>query len=115
MSDETTATKEERSPERWSAQAKSEVVLRLMRGEAIDQVSREVQVPAHQIETWRRDFLEAGVAGLKKRAGDVEARALKQTQAKVGELTMQLELVEMLLEKRGYTDELTRLKKSQGW
>ena len=39
MSDETT-TKEERGPDRWSAQAKSEVVLRLMRGEAIDQVSR---------------------------------------------------------------------------
>ena len=47
MSDETT-TKEERGPDRWSAQAKSEVVLRLMRGEAIDQVSRAVQVPAHQ-------------------------------------------------------------------
>ena len=74
------------APDRWSAQAKSEVVLRLMRGEAIDQVSRAVQVPAHQIETWRRDFLEAGVAGLKKRAGDVEARALKQPQAKVGRI-----------------------------
>ena len=68
---------EDRSPERWSAQSKSEVVLRLFRGEAIDAVSREVQVPAHQLETWRRDFLEAGAAGLKKRAGDVEARALK--------------------------------------
>jgi len=114
MSDET-STQAERGVERWSAQAKSEVVLRLFRGEAVDAVSREIQVLAHQIETWRRDFLEAGAAGLKKRAGDVEARALKQTQAKVGELTMKLELVEMLLEKRGYADELTRLKKSHGW
>ncbi len=34
-------------PERWSAKAKAEVVLRLLRGEAVDAVSREVQVPAH--------------------------------------------------------------------
>jgi len=72
-------------------------------------------VPVHEIETWRKEFLEAAVAGLKKRSHDPEERALKQTQAKVGELTMRLELAELLLEKRGYADELTRLKKSQGW
>jgi hypothetical protein len=36
--------------------------------------------------------------GLKKRGGDPDDRPLKQTQAKVGELTMKLELAEMLLE-----------------
>ncbi len=54
-------------PERWSAKAKSEVVLRLFRGESVDEVSREVQVPAHEIETWRKDFLEGGMGSLKKR------------------------------------------------
>lgn len=102
-------------PERWSAKAKSEVVLRLFRGESVDEVSREIQVPVHEIETWRKDFLDAGMMGLKRRGGDPEERALKQTQAKVGELTMRLELAEMLLEKRGYADELARLKKSRGW
>ncbi len=102
-------------PERWSARAKSEVVLRLFRGESVDAVSREIQVPAHELETWRKDFLEGGMLGLKKRGGDPDERALKQTQAKVGELTMNLELAEMLLEKRGYGDELTRLQKSRGW
>ena len=29
-------------PERWSAKAKSEVVLRLFRGEGVDEVSREI-------------------------------------------------------------------------
>jgi hypothetical protein len=52
---------------------------------------------------------------LKKRHGEGEARLLKQAQAKVGELAMQLELVEMLLEKRGYGEELARLKKSRGF
>lgn len=102
-------------PERWSARAKSEVVLRLFRGEAVEAVSRDIQVPVHELETWRRDFLDAGMVGLRKRGGDVEERALKQTQAKVGELAMKLELAELLLEKRGFADELARLKKSHGW
>ncbi len=102
-------------PERWSAKAKSDVVLRLLRGESVEAVSREIQVAAHEIETWRKDFLEGGVAGLKRRSRDPEERALQQTQAKVGELTMKLELAEMLLGKRGFGDELMRLKKSRGW
>ena len=101
-------------PERWSAKAKSEVVLRLFRGESVADVSREIQVPAHEIETWRRDFLDGGVLGLRRRGGDPEERLIKQTQAKVGELTMKLELAELLLEKRGFRDELTRLKTSRG-
>ena len=102
-------------PERWSAKAKSEVVLRLLRGEGVDVVSREVQVPAHELEAWRRTFLETALEGLKRRHGDAEARLLKQAQAKVGELAMRLELAEMLLEKRGYAEELARLKKQRGW
>jgi hypothetical protein len=47
-------------PERWSAKAKTDVVLRLLRGESVEAVSREVQVPAHELEAWRRTFLEAG-------------------------------------------------------
>jgi hypothetical protein len=102
-------------PERWSAKAKVEVVLRLFRGEAVEAVSRDVQVPAHELEAWRRVFLESGQEGLKRRGGDPEERAVRQAQAKVGELAMKLELAEMLLEKRGYGEELARLKKSRGF
>jgi len=52
-------------PERWSAARKTESVLRLLRGEALDAVSRESQVPAHELESWKRVFLEQGT-----RAGD---------------------------------------------
>src|SRR5713226_6773262 len=102
-------------PERWSAAAKTEVVLRLLRGEAVDAVSREIQVPAHEVEAWRRDFLDGALAKLKRRSGDAADRALTQAQAKIGELTMQQELIEMLLEKRGYGEELAKLKRSHGW
>jgi transposase len=50
----------EELPERWSAQRKTELVLRLLRGEPLDVVSRESQVPAHELESRKRVFLEAG-------------------------------------------------------
>src|SRR5207302_10276543 len=72
-------------PERWSVQRKAELVLRLLRGEALDAVSRESQVPAHELESWKRIFLEQGARGLKTR-NDPEARELTLARAKVGEL-----------------------------
>ena len=91
-------------PERWSVQRKSELVLRLLRGEALDAVSRESQVPAHELESWKRLFLEQGTRGLKTRS-DPEERELTRARAKIGELMMRLELAEHLIEKRGLTDE----------
>jgi transposase len=91
-------------PERWSVQRKSELVLRLLRGEALDAVSRESQMPAHELESWKRIFLEQGTRGLKTRS-DPEERELTLARAKIGELMMRLELAEHLIEKRGLTDE----------
>jgi hypothetical protein len=100
----------EELPERWSAQRKTELVLRLLRGEPLDAVSRESQVPAHELESWKRVFLEAGGRGLKSRS-DPEERELTLARAKVGELTMRLELAEYLIEKRGFADEWKRSKR----
>ena len=94
-------------PARWSAGRKTEVVLRLLRGEPVDMVARETQVPAHELEAWRRVFLTTGTHGLKKQ-GDPEAREVRRLQAKLGEVMMRLELAEDLLEKRGYGDEWRR-------
>ena len=91
-------------PERWSVPRKSELVLRLLRGEALDAVSRESQVPAHELEGWKRICLEQGSRGLKTRS-DPEERELTLARAKIGELMMRLELAEHLIEKRGLTDE----------
>ena len=91
-------------PERWSIQRKAELVLRLLRGEALDAVSRESQVPAPELESWKRIFLEQGSRGLKTRS-DPEERELTLARAKIGELMMRLELAEHLIEKRGLTDE----------
>ena len=55
-----TSPRQEGFPERWSARRKTEIVLRLLRGEDLEAVSREIQVPPQELEDWRRLFLEKG-------------------------------------------------------
>ena len=97
----------EEFPERWSVQRKTELVLRLVRGESLDAVSREHQVPAHELEQWHRVFVEQGKRGLRTKA-EPEDRELTLARAKIGERMMRLELAEDLIEKRGFTDEWKR-------
>ncbi len=99
-------------PERWSAKRKAEVVMRLLRGEDLGEVSREVQVSPPELEEWRRAFLQGAEVGLKKRSGDPLESELTRTRAKLGETMMRLELAEMLLEKRGYGDDVKKLRRS---
>lgn len=106
-----TERRSEELPERWSAQRKTEIVLRVIRGEAIDEVAREIQVPVHEVEEWRRVFLDGGQRGLKRRGLDPEERETRRLQAKVGDLTMRLELAEHLLEKKGFGEDARRLRK----
>ena len=71
-------------PGRWSVQRKTDLVMRLLRGEALEAVSRESQVPGHELERWKRVFLETGARGLKSRA-EPEERELTLARAKIGE------------------------------
>ena len=43
---------------RWSANRKKEAVLRLMRGEPIDALSRELGVEIYRLEEWREKALQ---------------------------------------------------------
>src|SRR5262245_1688818 len=94
-------------PVRCSAARKTELVLRLLRGEALDAVWRESQVPADGRESWKRVFLEQGTRGLRIR-GELEERELTRARAKIGEVMMRVELAEDLIEKKGFADEWKR-------
>jgi hypothetical protein len=83
--------------ERWSVRKKTQVVMRLLRGEDLETVSREIGVTVPELVEWREDFLRAGMEGLKTRPGDPLERKLQEALAKIGDLTMRLEL----WEKRG--------------
>jgi transposase len=86
---------------RFGAKRKGEVVLRLLRGEGLDELSREYCVSPAEISAWRDQFLAGGVESLHSRARAPEARALRDAQAKIGDLTMRLEIAQIALSKRG--------------
>ncbi len=58
---------------RFSAGRKREVVMRLLRGEDLESVSRAGGITAARASHWRAQFLAAGQAGLKSRAPDETA------------------------------------------
>jgi transposase len=80
-----------------------DVVLRLLRGESLEELSRELKIEAHRLAAWRDDFLEGGKQGLKGQRSDrtPDDRALKQAERKIGELTMENEVLRAAAEKRG--------------
>ena len=78
---------------RFSAGRKREVVLRLLRGEDLESVSRAVGITAARAAHWRAQFLAAGQAGLKSRAPDARDEDHRRLQAKIGELLMETELL----------------------
>jgi hypothetical protein len=78
---------------RMSARRKQDAVVRLLRGEDLELLSRELAVTAAELSGWREAFLAGGEASLKSRpaeARDVEIGRLKE---KVGDLTMANELL----------------------
>jgi hypothetical protein len=67
-------------------------VLKLLRGEDIDAVSRELKVTAAKLSEWREAFLASGMAGLKARETDARDDEVAQLKAVLGEMTMRVEL-----------------------
>jgi transposase len=87
-----------RSEVRWSARRKEGIVLRLLRGESLDLLARETGQPAGAISSWREEFLAAGREGLKSRPRPEEDRRLLEAQRKIGELSMDLDIMRALSE-----------------
>jgi len=86
---------------RWSARKKADVVVRLLRGESLDELSRELRVEAHRLQAWRDEFVTGGIEGLKARPLQPEERRLRDAERKIGELTMDNEILRAAARKRG--------------
>jgi transposase InsO family protein len=61
----------------------------------LEELSRELKVEAHRLAAWREDFLEGGKDALKGQRLDRSSddRALRQAERKVGQLTMENEIL----------------------
>ena len=78
---------------RWSTRRKMEVVLRVLRGEDLDSLSRELHVTAAAMAQWRDQFLASGQAGLRSRESDERDLEISRMKTKIGEITMENELL----------------------
>jgi hypothetical protein len=87
--------------QRWSAGRKREVVLRLMRGEAAELLSRELGLPIVKLEQWRQRAEAALEGALKEREADQADSQLAAAMQRIGELTMENELLRAKMERPG--------------
>ena len=80
---------------RFSAQRKAQAVIRLLGGEDLETLSRQLGVTAATVSRWREDFLAAGTSGLKAHSNENDPREdlIQRLRAKIGELTMENELL----------------------
>ena len=87
--------------QRWSAARKREVVLRLMRGEAAELLSRELGLPVFRLEQWRQRAEAALEGALKEREADQADSQLAAAMQRIGELSMEIELLRARIARPG--------------
>jgi len=78
---------------RMSRPRKREAVLRLLRGEDLEMVSRALGVTAATLSGWRDAFLAAGEAALATRAGSGEELAAERLKGRLGEALIERDLL----------------------
>ena len=80
------------------AKRKQSAVLRLLRGEDLELVSRKLAVTAAELSAWRDTSSAAGEGSLKTRPAAGRDHEIGRLKAKVGDLTMANELLEGKIE-----------------
>lgn len=94
-------------PEGWrrdSVGRKREVVLSLLRGESAEDLSRELGVSSYRLERWRERALSGIDGSLREREGDAVSEELAAAMKRIGELTMENEVLRMRVEHVGTLD-----------
>jgi transposase len=79
--------------QRFAAKRKLRAVSRLLRGEPLELVARELNVTAARLSEWRDRAVLAAEAALKERNNDDRDDEIVRLKGKVGEMTMETELL----------------------
>jgi hypothetical protein len=87
--------------QRWSVARKREVVLRLLRGESVELLSRELGVPIFKLEQWRQKADAALDGALKEREAEAASTELAAAMQRIGELSMEVELLRARMDRPG--------------
>ena len=80
-------------PKRFSVQRKMAIVARLLRGEPLELVARETKVSVARLTEWRERALAGAALALKERERDERDDEIARLKSKVGEITMDNELL----------------------
>jgi hypothetical protein len=80
-------------PKRFSVRRKMTIVARLLRGEPLELVAREANVSIARLSEWRERALAGAATALKERERDDRDDEIARLQSKVGEITMDNELL----------------------
>ena len=80
-------------PKRFSVQRKMAIVARLLRGEPLDLVARQTNVSVAKLTEWRDRALAGAATALKERERDDRDDEIARLKSKVGEITMDNELL----------------------
>lgn len=94
-------TQEKAVIKRWSSARKKEAVLRLLKGETVDRLSRELGVTMAQLETWKEMVLTRMEFLLKDRSDEPLYAELESAKKQIGELCMENELLREKSRKQG--------------
>src|SRR2546428_7448097 len=73
---------------RWSAKRKAAAILRLLRGEDLETLSRELGVTAATLSGWRDQFLDGGEANLRARGAEEADEEIPRPKSLVADLSM---------------------------
>jgi hypothetical protein len=86
---------------RWTASRKMDVVLRYMRGETLEALSREIGIAASQIEEWHQAAIKGIESSLKSRSTEPLQDELDLAKRRIGELSMENELLKERSRRQG--------------
>lgn len=77
---------------RFSRQRKVEIAIRLIKGESLEELSRETGRPAYELARWRDQFMDRGYTAFSEPGKEAED-LLARYKEKLGEQTMENELL----------------------
>lgn len=81
--------------------AQREVVLRLLCGESVELLSRELGVPIFKLEQWRQKAEAALDGALKEREADTASSELNAAMKRIGKLSMENDLLRARIDRPG--------------
>jgi transposase-like protein len=95
---ETNETNEDQDIKRWTAKRRAALVIEILRGQTtVAEAARTHGLKASDIELWKDTFLTHGENALRSNPRDeleVKDKKIDQLHRKVGELTMEIEVLQ---------------------